>query len=71
MTANTTKNNSDQNKSNESKTEDPLSLKEKVCFGIGDVSHGLAASAVGIYILLYMTDVAGLSPAYALSLIHI
>ncbi len=65
MTANSTKNNSDQNKSNESKTEDPLSLKEKVCFGIGDVSHGLAASAVGIYILLYMTDVAGLSPAYA------
>jgi len=65
MTSNSKKNKSPKNGPSETAPDEPLSLKEKVCFGLGDVSHGLAASAVGIYILLYMTDVAGLSPAYA------
>ncbi len=42
------------------KSEPQLSVREKVCFGLGDISHGLAASSIGFWMLIYMTDVAGL-----------
>ena len=42
-----------------------LSTREKLCYGLGDVSTGLAVSSVGIFFLKYLTDVVGLSPKYA------
>ena len=42
-----------------------LTVKEKLCYGLGDVSHGLAFSSVGIFFLKYLTDVAGLQAKYA------
>ena len=44
-----------------------LSIKEKLFYGLGDLSHGLAASAIGLWMLKYMTDVAGLG-AYSAGL---
>lgn len=44
------------------KDESPgLSRREKVAYGLGDVSNGLAVSSVGFWLLIYLTDVAGLS----------
>lgn len=37
-----------------------LSFKEKLCYGLGDVSNGLAVSSVSVWFLYYLTDVAGL-----------
>jgi GPH family glycoside/pentoside/hexuronide:cation symporter len=37
-----------------------LPLREKVAYGIGDVSNGLAVSSVAFWLLYYLTDVAGL-----------
>jgi len=45
----------------------PVSFKEKFCFGMGDLSHGLAAASIGFWMLKYMTDVAGLG-AYSAGL---
>ncbi|OVE79998.1 hypothetical protein BVY02_01675, partial [bacterium J17] len=44
---------------------DSLSLREKVCYGIGDASFGVAVSSVGFWLLIYLTDVAGLGALYA------
>lgn len=44
-----------------------LSIREKVSFGFGDLSHGLAAASIGFWMLKYMTDVAGLG-AYSAGL---
>jgi GPH family glycoside/pentoside/hexuronide:cation symporter len=38
----------------------PLKTSEKVCYGLGDVAFGLAVSSVGFWLLIYLTDVAGL-----------
>lgn len=43
----------------------PLLFREKVCYGIGDVANGLALSSAGFWLLIYLTDVAGLSPGLA------
>ncbi|MCB0322794.1 MAG: MFS transporter, partial [Bdellovibrionales bacterium] len=37
-----------------------LSVREKLCYGLGDVSNGLAVSSVSVWFLYYLTDVAGL-----------
>ncbi len=37
-----------------------LSFREKLCYGLGDVSNGLAVSSVSVWLLIYLTDVAGL-----------
>lgn len=42
-----------------------LSLKEKLCYGIGDISNGLAVSSVSVWYLYYLTDVVGLAVALA------
>ena len=42
-----------------------LSFKEKLCYGAGDISNGLAVASIGIWLLKYLTDVAGISPAAA------
>ena len=41
-------------------SSEQLSRKEKIAYGLGDVSHGLAVSSVGFWLLIYLTDVAGL-----------
>ncbi|MCB0345035.1 MAG: MFS transporter [Bdellovibrionales bacterium] len=38
-----------------------LSRREKIAYGLGDISNGLAVSSVGFWLLIYLTDVAGLS----------
>ncbi|MCC6220410.1 MAG: MFS transporter [Deltaproteobacteria bacterium] len=43
----------------------PLTFREKLCYGLGDVSNGLASSSVGLWFLYYLTDVAGLASLYA------
>lgn len=48
-----------------SQAHTPLSLKEKICYGIGDVANGLAVSSVALWFLKYLTDVAGLQAVYA------
>lgn len=42
-----------------------LSRREKIAYGLGDVSHGLAVSSVSFWLLIYLTDVAGLAPKLA------
>lgn len=38
----------------------PLKIKEKLAYGFGDVAFGLAVSSVGFWLMIYLTDVAGL-----------
>lgn len=38
----------------------PLTLKEKLCYGLGDVGNALAVSSISFWLLIYLTDVAGL-----------
>ncbi|HMO17635.1 MAG TPA: glycoside-pentoside-hexuronide (GPH):cation symporter [Oligoflexia bacterium] len=42
-----------------------LSFREKLSFGLGDISHGLSVSSITVWFLYYLTDVAGLSPFLA------
>lgn len=42
-----------------------LTRKEKICYGIGDIANGLAISSCSFWLLIYLTDVAGLSAALA------
>jgi GPH family glycoside/pentoside/hexuronide:cation symporter len=42
-----------------------LTVKEKVSYGIGDVSNGLAVSSVSVWYLYYLTDIVGLMAVYA------
>jgi len=37
-----------------------LSFKEKLCYGLGDISNGLAVSSISVWFLYYLTDIAGL-----------
>lgn len=43
----------------------PLTFREKCCYAVGDIANGLAVSATGFWLLIYLTDVAGLGPALA------
>lgn len=38
----------------------PLSLREKIAYGLGDVSNGLAVSSVSVWYQYYLTDVVGM-----------
>ncbi len=42
-----------------------LTRKEKLAYGVGDIANGLAISAASFWLLIYLTDVAGLSPVLA------
>lgn len=42
-----------------------VSIKEKICYALGDVGNALAVSSVSFWLLIYLTDVAGLAPAQA------
>ena len=42
-----------------------VTLKEKICYALGDVGNALAVSSVSFWLLIYLTDVAGLAPAQA------
>jgi len=44
----------------ESSTEESLSVREKLCYGLGDVANGLALSSVTLWLLIYLTDIVGL-----------
>jgi hypothetical protein len=47
------------------KTKGELSLWNKIAFGMGDIYGGGSMIIVGIYYLYFLTDVVGLSPALA------
>ncbi|MEZ5920042.1 MAG: hypothetical protein R3C60_01695 [Parvularculaceae bacterium] len=40
----------------------PLSLKEKVGYGVGDMASNLCQGFFGLFLLYYYADVFGLSP---------
>lgn len=44
---------------------EPLKVSEKLYYGIGDISNGLAVSSMSVWYLYYLTDVAGLGAAMA------
>lgn len=46
-------------------TRAKLTLSEKLAYGVGDISNGLAVSSIGLFLLIYLTDAAGLKPEYA------
>ena len=48
-----------------SDNNEKLGIKEKIAYGLGDVSNGLAVSSISLWLLIYLTDVAGLSPQVA------
>lgn len=42
-----------------------LKTREKVFYGVGDMGNNIAYGAVGFYFVFFLTDVAGMSPAWA------
>ena len=44
----------------EQASDTKLRLREKIFYGLGDVSNGLAVSSMSLWFLYYLTDVAGL-----------
>ena len=50
---------------NGKKNPEAVTTKEKVCYALGDVGNALAVSSVSFWLLIYLTDVAGLAPAQA------
>lgn len=44
---------------------DRVSLKEKLCFGTGDIANSLAAASTGFWLLFYLTEVAKIHPSLA------
>ena len=46
-------------------SEQVLGRREKICYGIGDISNGLAVSSVSVWYLYYLTDVVGLLVIFA------
>ena len=48
-----------------SSNHEALRFREKLCYGIGDVANGLALSSAGFWLLIYLTDVAGLGAGLA------
>lgn len=41
-----------------------LKTREKVFYGVGDMGNNIAYGAVGFYFVFFLTDVAGMSPAW-------
>ena len=46
-------------------SESSLTRKEKLAYGIGDIANGIAVSSTMFWLLIYLTDVAGLGPGLA------
>ena len=44
-------------------TEEKLSLKEKICYALGDASANIAWRGICTFLLIFYTDVVGLAPA--------
>ncbi|HIV55504.1 MAG TPA: melibiose:sodium transporter MelB [Candidatus Anaerobiospirillum stercoravium] len=44
--------------------ESPVTLKEKVSFGLGAVGKDMAYAAMAVYLMMYFTDVVGVSAAF-------
>lgn len=42
-----------------------VKTKEKVFYGLGDLGNNIAYGAIGFYFVFFLTDVAGLTPAWA------
>jgi len=42
-----------------------LSRRTKVLYGVGDIGFSLTSTLIGVYLLLFLTDVVGLRPALA------
>ncbi len=49
----------------ESRVTQKLSVREKIFYGVGDIANGLAVSAIGFWLLFYLTEVAGVGPMLA------
>ena len=47
------------------KTQEKLSMKEKLAFGAGDMASNILFATVNFYFLYFMINVGGLEPAYA------
>ncbi len=45
--------------------DEPLSRRTKVLYGIGDTGFSLTSTLIGVYFLLFLTDVVGLRPGLA------
>ena len=44
--------------------ESPVTLREKVSFGLGAVGKDMAYAAMAVYLMMYFTDVVGVSAAF-------
>ncbi|MDF2513702.1 MAG: major facilitator superfamily transporter [Herbinix sp.] len=44
---------------------DKLRTREKISYGLGDMGNNVAYGAIGFYLVFFLTDVAGISPAWA------
>ncbi len=42
-----------------------VTVKEKIAYGLGDLGNNVAYGALGFYLVFFLTDVAGISPAWA------
>ena len=42
-----------------------IKTKEKVFYGLGDLGNNIAYGAIGFYFVFFLTDVAGMTPAWA------
>lgn len=42
-----------------------LTKREKISYGLGDLGNNVAYGALGFYLVFFLTDVAGMSPAWA------
>lgn len=48
-----------------------LSIKERLCYGLGDYSNNLLTSSISAFLLIYYTNVVGVSPVAAASVIAV
>ena len=42
-----------------------VSIREKIAYGMGDLGNNIAYGSIGFYFVFFLTDVAGMSPAWA------
>lgn len=42
-----------------------VSIREKISYGMGDLGNNIAYGSIGFYFVFFLTDVAGMSPAWA------
>lgn len=47
------------------KTDNKVKKREKFAYGLGDLGNNVAYGALGFYLVFFLTDVAGISPAWA------